>query len=40
MKKAGAIVLLLLVVGLVAMPVFAQTEAAGKPPASVATGAS
>ena len=38
MRKAGAIVLLLLVVGLAAMPVFAQAEAANKPPATVATG--
>ena len=38
MKKAVVIVLLLLVVGLAAVPVFAQTEAAGKPPVSVATG--
>ena len=39
MKKAGAIVLtLLLVIGFVAMPVFAQTEAAGSRPRRLPPG--
>jgi len=38
MKKAGAVVLLLLVVGMIAAPAFAQGGAeAGKPPEHVAT---
>lgn len=37
MKKAAAMVFLVLLVGMVALPAFAQ-EAAGKPPEHVATG--
>jgi len=38
MRKAGAIVLLLLVIGLVVVPAAMAQEAPGKPPAQVATG--
>ncbi|HXZ14058.1 MAG TPA: ATP synthase F0 subunit C [Candidatus Sulfotelmatobacter sp.] len=38
MRKAGAVLLLLFVVGLVFVPAAMAQEAAGKPPASVATG--
>jgi F-type H+-transporting ATPase subunit c len=37
MRKAGAVILLLLVIGLVCVPAAMAQEAPGKPPASVAT---
>ncbi len=38
MKKLGAVALLLILLGMTAMPVFAQATAAGKPPDHVAFG--